>query len=120
MCDFNGFVAPEMVKKRQVVVVNKHSSAAKLVYVVPLSTTPPSNAKLALQLPKIPVPRPGQNSQTPIWIKCDMVYTVSTDRLSMPVNRSSRRTAGSPININISIPELVAVRTLVAKALRVP
>ncbi len=107
-----------MVKPRQVVVLWKHKSNAKLIYIVPLSTTPPHDESLAVQLDKIPIPRPGQDPTTPIWVKCDMVYTISTDRLSLPVNRASRRTAATPININISTPQLLSVRACVAKALR--
>lgn len=117
-CDFTGFVPPEMVKPRQVVVLWKHKSNAKLVYIVPLSTTEPMDAALAVRLPKLPIPRPGQDPATPVWVKCDMVYTLSTDRLSLPVNRASRRAAASPININVSTPELMAIKACVAKALR--
>jgi len=109
---------PEIVKQRQVVVLWKHKSNAKLVYVVPLSTTPPYDKDLALELPTLPLPRPGQDKNTKIWVKCDLVYTVSTDRLSLPVNRASRRTAPSPININVSTPQLMDIRIIVAKALR--
>lgn len=117
-CDFRGYIAPEIVKPRQVVVLWKHKSNAKLVYVVPLSTTPPHDPSVALELPAVPLPRPGQDKNTKIWVKCDLIYTVSTDRLSLPVNRASRRTAPSPININVSTPELMGIRQLVAKALR--
>lgn len=117
-CDFHGFIEPEMVKPRQVVVLWKHKSNAKLIYIVPLSTTPPHDETLTVQLDKLPIPRQGQDANTPIWVKCDMVYTVSTDRLSMPVSRASRRAAAAPININISTPQLMNVRECVAKALR--
>jgi len=115
-CDFHGYIVPEIVKFRQVVVLRKHKSAAKLVYVVPLSSTPPHDADLAVELARIPLPRSGQDPKTKIWIKCDMLYTVSTDRLSMPVNRTSRRSS-APININISAPDLARVRATVAHAL---
>lgn len=117
-CDFRGYVLPEIVKHRQVVVLWKHKTVAKLVYVVPLSTTPPRVPELAHPLATLPLPRPEQDPDTPIWIKCDVVNTVSTDRLTMPVNRASRRTAASPINIHISAADLTAVRALVVKALR--
>ncbi len=117
-CDFRGFIAPEMVKHRQVVVLWKHKTNAKLIYIVPLSTTPPHDDALAVQLERLPIPRPGQDPNTPIWVKCDMVYTVSTDRLSMPVSRATRRTAAAPININISTPQLLSIRQCIAKALR--
>lgn len=117
-CDFRGYILPEIVKPRQVIVLWKHKQNAKLVYVVPLSTTPPHVPELAYQLQKLPLPRPGQDPNTPIWVKCDIVNTISTDRLTMPVSRASRRNAGGPININISTPDLVAIRVLVARALR--
>ncbi|NCT97008.1 MAG: hypothetical protein GXD23_06525 [Comamonadaceae bacterium] len=117
-CDFRGYILPEIVKPRQVVVLWKHKSVAKLVYIVPLSTTPPHVPELAFRLQRLPLPRPGQDPLTPVWVKCDVVNTVSTDRLSMPVNRASRRSAAAPININISTPDLMEIRKLVAQALR--
>lgn len=115
-CDFSGYILPEIVKLRQVVVIWKHKTNAKLVYIVPLSTTPPHTPTLAVELPCLPIPRPGQDASTRIWVKCDMIYTVSTDRLSMPVNRASRRSS-TPININIATPELMAVKETLARAL---
>jgi len=41
ICDFHGFVVPEMVKKRPVVIIAKHKHNSQLVTVVPLSTTQP-------------------------------------------------------------------------------
>jgi uncharacterized protein YifN (PemK superfamily) len=41
MCDFKGYVVPEMVKIRPVVVVARNRKNRKLVTVVPLSTTAP-------------------------------------------------------------------------------
>ena len=118
-CDFRGFIIPEMVKVRQVVVLWKHKSNARLAYVVPLSTTAPHDPSLAFELSGgPPIPRQGQDRSTRIWVKCDMVSTVSTERLSMPVNRASRRAASTPININISTPDLMAIKKLVAIALR--
>ena len=118
-CDFRGFIVPEIVKTRQVVVLWKHKTNARLVYVVPLSTTAPYDPTLALELAGgPPIPRQGQDRSTRIWVKCDMVSTVSTERLSMPVNRASRRTASAPININISTPDLMEIKKMVAAALR--
>ena len=118
-CDFTGYIVPEIVKARQVVVLWKHKTNAKLVYVVPLSSTPPHDPSLAHQLSYIPIARQGQTTaNTTIWVKCDLIYTVSTDRLSMPVNRSRRSRA--PININISTPDYAAVKACVCRALRLP
>lgn len=116
-CDFAGYVVPEIVKSRQVVVIWKHKTNARLVYVVPLSTTPPHTPALAVELPCLPIPRPGQDPDTRIWVKCDMIYTVSTERLSMPINRASRRAVAAPININIATPDLMLVKAALAKAL---
>lgn len=118
-CDFSGYIEPEIVKNRQVVVLHKHRSNAKLVYIVPLSTTPPRDASLVHQLDYIPIPRPNQTPEnTTVWVKCDLVYTISIERLSMPMNRASRRQAATPINISISIPDLMSIRSSVARAMR--
>lgn len=43
-CDFKGFVAPEMIKVRPVVIISPSSRhGVRLCTVVPLSTTPPMN-----------------------------------------------------------------------------
>ena len=43
MCDFAGYVLPEMVKVRPVVVIARNRKNRQLVTVVPLSTTAPNN-----------------------------------------------------------------------------
>ncbi len=43
MCDFAGYVVPEMVKVRPVVVIARNRKNRHLVTVVPLSTTVPNN-----------------------------------------------------------------------------
>ena len=40
-CDFAGYIEPEIVKRRPVVVLATHKRNSKLVAVVPLSTTKP-------------------------------------------------------------------------------
>ena|SRR5437899_8071344 len=73
-----------MVKKRPVVVVStKQSHGRRLCTVVPFSTT---EAKLANgwhhPLPHVTVP--GWTAQGQIWAKCDMLATVSFERLHKP------------------------------------
>ena len=86
ICDFKkGFVPPEMVKRRPAVVVSprlRHRSG--LCTVVPLSTTPPKEiAPYHFKLHVAPVlPKPYNANFH--WVKADMVYTVSFDRLFMP------------------------------------
>jgi len=78
ICDFSGFVAPEMIKIRPVVVVAKHRHNKKLVTVVPLSTTEPYPLQhYHYAMPINPLP----DTTSSCWAKCDMIYTVSIDRL---------------------------------------
>lgn len=81
LCNFKGFVAPEMVKVRPVVIISpsaRHGS--RLCTVVPLSTTAPSpvaawHDKLSKN------PNPVEHEDLEVWAKCDMLYTVSFARL---------------------------------------
>lgn len=89
MCDFErGFVAPEMVKRRPVVVISKaETHGRRLCTVVPLSTTPcvpEMDWHYLLQQN----PLRGTPPHTSVWAKCDMLYTVSFDRLDKPHTKS--------------------------------
>lgn len=79
MCDYRGFVVPEMVKVRPVVVIARNRRNRRLVTVVPLSTTEPNSLEdhhhaLANN------PLPGREAIS-CWAKCDMLTTVSLGRL---------------------------------------
>jgi len=79
ICDFKGYVVPEMVKVRPVVVLARNRKNRQLVTVVPLSTTAPTaledhHHQLAAN------PLPGKAGVI-CWAKCDMVATVSLARL---------------------------------------
>ena len=81
VCDFTGFLEPEMVKRRPVVVIRRHPHHSKLVTVVPLSTTEPMplrpyHHRMTQHGPKA---RPGDVC----WAKCDMLLTVATHRLDL-------------------------------------
>ena len=83
LCDYGtGFVSPEMVKLRPVVVVSPRlRRRADLVAVVPLSTTPPNPTEphhCSFTL-AVPLPKPFETPQ--MWAKCDMVATVALSRL---------------------------------------
>ena len=89
VCYFDsGFQPPEMVKKRPVVVVSrKDSHQRKLCTVVPFSTTEPHPVEVWHHpLPHVQVP--GLQAAGPMWAKCDMLATVSFDRLNKPYIRS--------------------------------
>ena len=87
ICDFVGLKSPEMVKRRPVVVVSPRSrSKTGLCTIVPCSTTEPLpllpyHHKLYLT-PQLPKPYDSHSC----WVKADMIYTVSFDRLSLPHN----------------------------------
>lgn len=89
ICDFStGFQAPEMVKKRPVVVVStKASHARQLCTVVPFSTTVPYPVRSWHHpLPHVKVP--GLVASGPMWAKCDMLATVSFARLNKPYTKT--------------------------------
>lgn len=83
LCDYSkGFIAPEMVKLRPVVIVSPRlRRRSDLVAVVPLSTTPPDPVEThhCSVVLAMPLPRPFDTAQ--MWAKCDMLATVSLARL---------------------------------------
>ena len=93
MCDFDtGFKAPEMVKKRPVVVIAPQPQRqVGLCTIVPLSSTPPIRVEpFHHQMDPRSLPGKFQGKQT--WAKCDMLYTVSLDRLSRATKRPNAAT----------------------------
>jgi uncharacterized protein YifN (PemK superfamily) len=93
MCDFAGFVVPEMVKTRPIVIVSSnHLNRGDLHTVVPLSTTAPNPVEpYHYKLSKDPIP----GSNTEVWAKCDMIVTIRTDRLDrFKVGRGAYKTSG--------------------------
>ena len=85
ICDFSGFKAPEMVKRRPVIVISpRFRERDNLCTVVPLSTTAP--AKLCEYHCRIRMepPLPAPYTDTVMWVKADMLCSVSFDRLSLP------------------------------------
>jgi uncharacterized protein YifN (PemK superfamily) len=87
ICDFKGSIDPEMNKRRPAIVVSPRlRQRGRLCAIVPLSTTPPSQImpyhyKLHVE-PVLPEPYNARFH----WVKADMIYTVSFDRLSLPFN----------------------------------
>ena len=82
ICNFEtGFVPPEMVKPRRVIVISpKKFNNLGTCMVVPVSKTPPNEAPpLHIQFPA------GKyhffHRDFPCWAKCNMVYSVSLQRL---------------------------------------
>ena len=86
MCNFDGFIEPEMVKKRPVLVVSAIKTRADLVTVVALSTTPPEpiqNYHMAIN--RNSMPQTGFFQESDTWVKGDMVYTLCFQRLDLIV-----------------------------------
>ena len=82
MCNFDtGFRPPEMVKVRPVVVLSpRRRRGSALTTVVPLSTTPPNPVEpFHYRLNSVSLP--GRLAARETWAKCDMLYTVSLERL---------------------------------------
>lgn len=85
ICDFTGLVPPEMIKRRPVVVLSpKFKGRGQLATIVPLSTTAPEPvAPYHCQLSLAP-PLPAPYDKPRMWVKGDMVYTLSTARMTLP------------------------------------
>ncbi len=119
ICDYDtGFVPPEMVKRRPVVVISprfKHRTG--LCSVVPLSTTNPVppmpwHHRLAIEPP---LPRPFDSATA--WAKCDHVATVSFARLHLiRMGRGADGRREYRIG-QVSGDDLAAIRRCVAEAL---
>jgi mRNA interferase MazF len=86
ICDFHGFIHPEMNKRRPAIIVSPRlRNRNNLCTIVPCSTNPPNqimpyNYKLKLDEPLLP---PPYNSKFQ-WVKADMIATVSFNRLFLP------------------------------------
>ncbi|MBF0392880.1 MAG: type II toxin-antitoxin system PemK/MazF family toxin [Alphaproteobacteria bacterium] len=80
VCDYGlGFRAPEMVKIRPVIVVSpRFRSRPNLCTVVPLSSTEPKPQEMFHHQLSDGAYPPARG---PMWAKCDMLATVSLDRL---------------------------------------
>ena len=110
ICDYRGFVVPEMVKVRPVVVIARNRKNRRLVTVVPLSTTEPGSLEDHHHvLAKNPLP--GREAIS-CWAKCDMLTTVSLGRLDRyKVRRGQYAVPMLPPD------DFEAIRRAVAKAL---
>uniref|UniRef100_UPI003B51B398 type II toxin-antitoxin system PemK/MazF family toxin n=1 Tax=Roseovarius indicus TaxID=540747 RepID=UPI003B51B398 len=81
MCNFHGFVVPEMVKVRPVMVISPRiPHRGEIVTIVPISLTPPRHdlpfcVKLSRNY------HPDEDDDLPCWAKCDMVMNLGRHRL---------------------------------------
>lgn len=82
ICDFKGFVPPEMVKVRPVVVVSPRLPyRAEIAAIVPISTTQPKHdLPFCYRLSKNY--HPEEPDDLPCWAKADMLMNIGTYRLT--------------------------------------
>lgn len=82
VCDFDGMKFPEMQKRRPAIVISPRlKNRGGLCTVVPLSTTDPKKIEpYHYRLHTIP-PMPAPYNSASHWVKADMIYTVSFERL---------------------------------------
>ena len=112
MCDFNtGFKAPEMVKRRPVVVISPPpKQLINLCTIVPLSTVIPVPVE-PFHHRMDPRSLLGLHRAQASWAKCDMLYTVSLARLSRIGGRSG------PARMRVLDEDLNAIRQCLKIAL---
>lgn len=119
VCNFDtGFIPPEMVKRRLVVVISPRlRKRDNLCTIVPLSTTAPASAQRHhCQIRMQPVlPHPWDTEW--VWVKADMVYTVSFQRLDLIRGDKDYQGKRKYIKMSISPEDLQNVRTCVLEGL---
>ena len=85
ICDFRGFIAPEMIKRRPAIIVSPRLRGRNgLCTIVPLSTTAPKPIMPYHHRICIDPPLPAPYNSSVQWVKGDMFSTVSFDRLFLP------------------------------------
>jgi len=96
MCDYDtGFMPPEMVKRRPVVVISpKIAARPGLCTVVPLSTTAPNPVLQFHCQIDLPDQAPDWLDRNGVWVKADMMAAVALSRLDfirLPKRRRGKR-----------------------------
>lgn len=110
VCDFDDSApGAEMVKRRPIVVVSRHETHnRKLCTVVPLSTTAPTPPRgWHHPLPHVSIT--GWKPSGVMWAKCDMLATVSFDRLNKPYIKT--RQGRNYVTHKLDAADLAAVLT---------
>jgi len=112
MCDFSGFVPPEMNKVRPVVVTSPRlPNRSEIVSIVPISLTPPKReVPYVVRLSRNYNPK--ERDDLPCWAKCDMLMNIGRFRLDG--FKVGRRKWETP---QLSGEDLMAVRHGILKAL---
>ena len=117
ICDFSsGFQPPEMVKVRPLVVISPRRRSGQLVKVVPLSSSPPTPIEPWHHKISASVYPPARAE---MWAKCDMVITVSINRLDRVKHRDA---SGKRLYMSRAVPplELAIIQHAVKATLGLP
>lgn len=106
ICNFDGYVLPEIIKTRPVVIISpNHMKRAGLYTVVPLSTTKPT----IVESYHYELLDPIKNDGSLCWAKCDLAATVRKDRLDrVKIHRGTYKI------FNVSKEQLIEIRKCVA------
>lgn len=83
ICDFSQLntKVPEMVKRRPVVCLTPRRRYGQIITIVPLSTTPPTPVQIWHAKLHVDLPHPYDSPE--VWVKGDMLYSLSMERLSL-------------------------------------
>jgi len=121
ICDFNtGFKAPEMIKRRPVVVISPRPRRSKQLYtIVPLSTTVPNPVE-PFHHRMNSRSLPGKFAEKETWAKCDMLATVSLERLDRVMVGKSPQGKRLYVAQEVLSEDLEAIRRGVMLALGFP
>ncbi len=96
ICDFKGFNAPEMVKKRPVVIISpRYKRQTGRCVIVPLSTTQPNPIENWHCFVNFDKPLGKHFAAIGAWAICNMPYAVSYERLDLirnPRDQGQKRT----------------------------
>ncbi len=118
VCDFDdSAIGAEMIKRRPVVVVSRHEAhRSKLCSVVALSTTAPAPPlKWHHHMPHLRVT--GWSAEDGVWAKCDMLATVSLERLNKPYIK--RRTGRQYIDHQLPDQDMQAILSCIRYLLKI-
>ena len=103
VCDYSGSVQPEMTKLRPVVVLSpKFKNRHDLCAVVPLSTSAPNPIEAYHYELTLNPPLPAPFDSPQMWVKGDMMATVSHQRLDLV---RTGRVMGKRTYVNRLVPQ---------------
>ena len=122
MCDFpDSYMHGEMIKRRPVIVISKRlEGRSRLVNIVPISMTPPEPVRSHhVEIGRMSMPRGLRDQEGRRWAKCDMIYTMSLDRLDYVRGHRSRDGRRVTDAGALPVATLLAIRVAAADCLGV-